>query len=147
MRKVLSIFWGVLALLYSIMYVQHEFKAKQFAELRHATTEPPFSAQVDMSVDGMSIYSAHGIFFCLDDVLFRLVDFRAREKLQAVAHNYAGKKVKLTFRREHILLKEGYAIIPNELNGYYIIFHETHEEEADAGVLSATDELLDSDIP
>ena len=134
-----NILWGALALLYSVMYVQHALKVKHETELRYAAKEPPCSAQVDMSIDGMSIYSASGVFYGVDNVVFRLVDFGARDKHQELAHNYAGKKVKLTFRREHVLLKEGYTIIPDELDGSYIIYHETHEEGTDTGELSATD--------
>ena len=140
MRKIFNILWGALAVLYSVMYVQHALTVKHEAKLRHAAKEePPFRAQVDMSIDGMNIYSSSGVFYCDDSIIFRLAGFGVKDKLQALAHNYAGKKVKLTFRREHVLLKEGYTIIPDELDGYFIIYHETHEEGTDIGELSATD--------
>ena len=148
MRKFFNILWGVLAVLYSVMYVQHVSSVKRAEEFRSTAKYPPFMAQVDMSIDGVSIYSARGFFFCQkDECIFRLSEIGAKGNLQALARHYAGKKVKLTFRTEQSLLKEGYATVPHELNGFFIIYHETHVPGTDDGELSATDELSYSDSP
>lgn len=138
MRVFIRIFLGLLTFLYVGMFLRHFVATKCV----YGGTMPPYTAQVEMHIQKECKYKERCVlFFTENEYVFSPVESGARVRLSDLVQRFTGEEVTLLFYKDHTLLKKGYAIMPDTLDGVYIIFRIMHPSEKITGELTATDDL------
>lgn len=138
MRILYRIILGLIACLYMGLYGRHVCIVNHI----QGEAEMPYAAEMEVWVKGENKYRESCSFMQYGgNYVFSPRGIGAKSRLTTLIQRHAGEEALFSFRKNNTVIKEGSAILPKSLSGFYIIYSESHEAGETRGKLTSADEL------
>ena len=138
MRILYRIILGLIACLYMGLYVRHVCIVNHI----QGEAEMPYAAEMEVWVKGENKYRENCSFMQYGgNYVFSPMGIGAKSRWTTLIRKHAGEEAIFSFRKNNTVIKEGRALLPKSLSGFYIIYSESDEAGEARGELTSADEL------